>query len=127
MGKRFWTGVILAILLPLGGFFSVRYLYRTQLPLSKTMASAAAYLQKSSPQKALVLTEEASRTWKKREKIVQAMSEHRLPEQIREEFDRLFSQLSAQEYAHAQETAQALSQLFETLGTAQLPHWWNFF
>ncbi len=127
MGKRFWVGVVLTILLPLGGFFSVRYLYRSQLPLSKTMARAAQYLKESDPQSARELTEKASREWEKREKIVQAMSEHRLPEQIREEFDRLFSQLSTEEYAHAQETAQALSQLIETLGTAQLPFWWNFF
>ena len=127
MGKRFWAGMLLAILLPLGGVVSVRYLHRSQLPLSKTMASAAAYLQKSNPQKALALTEEVRQKWEKREKIVQAMSEHRLPEQIREEFDRLSSQLSAEEYAHAQETAKALSQLLHTLGTAQLPYWWNFF
>ena len=127
MGKRFWFGILLAVLLPLGGFFSVRYLYSSQKPLQKAMETVARYLEKAQPQKAMQMSLQTKENWEACQKTVSALSEHRIPEQIREEFHRLLTQLSASEYDHARETAWVISHLFETLGTAQIPSWWNFF
>ena len=127
MGKRFWFGVILTVLLPLGGFFSVWYLYTSQKPLQEAMKEAAQWLEEENSEKAMEIALQTGREWEKCRKKVSAISEHRIPEQIREEFHRLLTQISTAEYDHAQETALVLSQLFETLGTAQIPNWWNFF
>lgn len=126
MGKRFWFGVLLTVLLPLGGFFSVRYLYSSQKPLQNAMEAVARCLEEEDPEKAMGISLQTKEKWEACEENVSAISEHRIPEQIREEFHRLITQLSTAEYDHARETALVLSQLFETLGTAQIPNWWNF-
>ena len=127
MGKRFWFGILLFLILPLCGGIACRYLYSTQISLHETMQQVAQTLDEEETKDVSATVENAIAFWKEHQKAVSALSSHSVPEQVRQDISRLRSQLATGEYSHAAETCRELSVLFHSLARDQLPLWWNFF
>lgn len=124
--NRFWLGVgILAVLL-ISSLIPGSLLIRQNKALSVQLSDAAQQALEENWQEAIILSEQASRQWKKHRHFAAALTDH----EPLEEMDRMFAQLQIYQHCRMKTEYAALCTLLsrqaEAMGESVRLTWWSF-
>ena len=125
MGKRFWLGIFLLVLLLAAGLLVHFVMSRTYCPLAEMLTEAADEAMEENWDRALPLAHRAKNQWTAKAQLTASLAD----QTPMDETDRLFAELTAfsetRNREHFCAICRQLAVMCRAMSEAHSPAWWN--